>query len=290
MPTVDDVLTQMKGAKVFSTADWKFGFWHCLLDRESSLLTAFETPLGRFIWRRLPFGVSVAPELFQAKVHQALEGLRGVFCVADDLPIAGFSDTTEEADADHDRNLLALLQRCRKKGIKLNASKLRLRRQVTTFMGHDLTVNGIRLDPRKVDAIMKMPQPTDKPGVRRLLGMATYLSRYCVNFSEVTAPLRELLREENAFLWTDRHAKAFSRLCSMLSSPPVLQFYDVTKPVTVETDCSQSRISCVILQRGKPIEYGSRSLTECEQNYAQIERELLAILFSLEKFHTCVWS
>ena len=289
MPTIEDVLTQLRGAKVFSTADWKHGFWHCLLDRESSLLTAFETPLGRFIWRRLPFGVSVAPELFQAKVHQALEGLRGVFCVADDLLIAGFGDTTEEADADHDRNLLALLQRCREKGIKLNANKLRLRRQVTTFLGHELTVKGIRPDPRKVDAIMKMPKPTDKPGVRRLLGMATYLSMYCAKFSEVTAPLRELLREDNAFLWTDRHDEAFSRLCSMLSAPPVLQFYDVTKPVTVQTDCSQRGIGSVVLQEGKPVEYGSRSLTECEQNYAQIERELLAILFALEKFHTYVY-
>jgi len=118
-------------------------------------------------------------------------------------------------------------------------------------MGHELTVNGIRPDPRKVDAIMKMPQPTDKAGVRRLLGMATYLSRYCANFSEVTAPLRE----ENAFMWNDRHDAAFRRLCTMLSSPPVLQFYDVTKPITVETDCSLQGIGSVALQGGQPIEY-----------------------------------
>jgi len=130
MPTIDDVLTQLTGAKVYSTADLKHGYWHCLLDPESSLLTAFETPLGRFIWRRLPFGINIAPEVFQAKVHQALEGLRGVFCVAEDLLIAGFGDTKEEADKDHDRNLLALLQRCREKGIKLNSKKFRLRRQV----------------------------------------------------------------------------------------------------------------------------------------------------------------
>jgi len=94
--------------------------------------------------------------VFQGKVHQALEGLRGVFCVADDLLIAGFGDTKEEADKDHDKNLLALLQRCREKG-NIRKKKLRLRRQVTTFMGHELTVNTIRPDPRKVDAIMKMP-------------------------------------------------------------------------------------------------------------------------------------
>jgi len=169
MPASDDILPQLAGAKVFSTVDARHGFWHCKLNLESCLQTAFETPLGRFVWLRLPFGVSPAPELFQSRMNQALEGLNGVHCIADDILVVGYGATVSEAEVDHDRNLLALLQRCRRKGIKLNEKKLCMKRQDTMYMGHELTVNGVRPDPRKVDAILKMPPPEDKPAVRRLL-------------------------------------------------------------------------------------------------------------------------
>jgi len=104
MPTIEDVLLQLAGAKVFSTVDAKDGFWHLKLDDESSRLTTFETPFGRYRWLRLPFGVSPAPELFQARMHDALAGLKGIACIADDILIAGSGDTEAEAIADHNRN------------------------------------------------------------------------------------------------------------------------------------------------------------------------------------------
>jgi len=200
--------------------------------------------------------------------------------------VVGSGATVSEAEVDHHQNLLALLHRCRQKGIKHNEKKLCLKCQDTTYMGHELTMNGVRPDPRKVDAILKMPPPEDKPAVRRLLGMATYLSRYCANFSELTAPLRELLLRDNAFIWTDRQVEAFDGLRNMLSSAPVLQYYDIKKPVTLQCDASQHGIGCVLLQDGKPVEYTSRAMTETEQQYAQIEKELLAIVHGFEKFHS----
>ena len=150
-------------------------------------------------------------------------------------------------------------------------------------------MNGVRPDPRKVDTILNMPPPDDKPAVRRLLEMATYLSRYSANFSELTAPLRELLHHENAFVWSDRQAKAFDSLRNMLSSALVLQYYDIKKPVTLQCDASQNGIGCVLLQDGKPVEYTSRAMTETEQQYAQIEKELLAIVHGFEKFHSYLY-
>ena len=133
---------------------------------------------------RAPFGASPVPEIFQAKIHSALTGLRGVGCIADDILIVGTGDTEAAAVADHhNRNLRALLDRCREKGIKLNKQKLKLNRDVTTFCGHELTRSSVRPDSRKVEAITKMPASTDKKGVMRLLGMVTYLARFCPNLS-----------------------------------------------------------------------------------------------------------
>ena len=138
---------------------------------------------------RLPFGTSPSPEIFQAKMHETLNGLKCVACIANDILILGCGETKEEADADHDRNMIALLDRCREKGLHLNKEKLQLRRKSTIFMGHELTSEGLRPNSRKVQAIKEMPPPTDKSGVMRLLRMATYLANFVPNFSEVTSKL-----------------------------------------------------------------------------------------------------
>ena len=112
MPTIDDVLPMLAGAKVFSTVNAKDGFWHLKLDDESSKLTTFETPFGRKRWLRAPFGAFPVPEIFQAKIYSALTGLRGVGCIADDILIVEAGDTEAAAVSDHKRNLRALLDRC----------------------------------------------------------------------------------------------------------------------------------------------------------------------------------
>ena len=289
MPTVDDILPKLASVKVFSTADAKQAFWHCRLDEESSRLTTFDSPLGRMRWLRLPYGVSPAPEVFAARLQAALEGLQGIHVIADDILITGAGNTVEEATADHNNNLKAFLQRCREKGIKLNQRKLQLNRDSIVFCGHELTRDGIRPDSRKVEAIINMPAPTDKQGVMRLLGMATYLARFCPGFSEVTAPLRELLRADNAFCWRPAvHGVAFDKLKQMLTEAPVLAYFDATKPTVVQADSSQGGLAAVLMSGGRPVAYASRCMTRAEQSYAQIEKECCAILFALERFHTFV--
>jgi len=143
------------------------------LDEGSSKLTAFETPFGKFRWRRLPYGVSPAPEIFQRKIHEALSRLRHTACIADDILIFGCGDNIEEAKRDHDANLIALLDRCREKNIRLNKLKMRLNCNTVVFMGHELTSNGLSVVKCKIEAIRQMTAPTDRQGVLRLLGMAT---------------------------------------------------------------------------------------------------------------------
>lgn len=291
MSTVDDVLPKLAGVKVFSSADMKDGFWHLELDDASSRLTTFETPFGRYRWTRLCFGVSPAPEIFASRVNAAISGLQGIECIADDLLICGRGSTVAEAMVDHNRNLAALLQRCREQGLRLNKAKLKLNRQSLIYCGHELTREGVKPAQSKIDAIVKMPAPVDKKGVMRLLGMATYLSRFCENFSHVTAPIRDLVKKDSEFVWRpEMHGVAFEKLKSILSSAPALAYFDPKAEVTVQADASQYGLGAVILCNGRPVEYASRALTSTEANaYAQIEKELLALVFAMERFHFMVY-
>ena len=287
LPTITDILPRLAGAKVFSSVDARDGFFHLMLDEESSRLTTFETPFGRWRWLRMPNGIKPAPEIFQARMHAALSGLKGVECIADDILIAGAGATEEEAMEDHNRNLRALLDRCRERGIKLNADKLKLNRQSIIFCGHELTRSGVRPDPRKIEAILNLPAPTERSGVLRLIGMATYLAKFCENFSSVTAPIRALLLKDSEFVWRPEvHGVAFDNLKALLVNAPVLAYFDASKPLTVQGDASSGGLGCVLLQDNRPVEYASRAMSPTEMNYAQIEKELLAVVFAMERFHT----
>ena len=290
MPTLDDILPDLTKAKCFSSVDAAHAFWHVELDDESSRLTVFETPFGRYRWKRLCFGISVAPEEFQSRLQSELAGLNGIKIIADDILIYGCGETTEDAVVDHDKNLRALFERARSCGLRLNLNKLKLRVPKLSYMGHKLSPAGIQPDESKIMAIQEIPAPKDIKGVQRLLGMATYLAKFVPNFSEITAPIRLLLDSKNEFHWTDVQETALQKLKSLLSSETVLQFYDIEKPVIVECDSSENGLGCVLLQNDKPVAFASRALTKTEIAYAQIEKELLAVVFAMERFHSYVYA
>ena len=127
MPTIKEVASLLHGAKVFTSLDVSNGFWHVVLDEESSFCTTFNTPFGRYRWKRMPFGIRSAPEVFQRKMHELIEGLRGVEVIADDSVVVGYGELWQSAIKDHDRNLLSFLQRCDERGVHLNSDKLQLR-------------------------------------------------------------------------------------------------------------------------------------------------------------------
>ena len=285
MPVVDDVLPELSKAKVFSSFDLKNGYWQCSLDNESSLLTTFQTPWGRYRWLRLPFGLAVSSEIFQKRLQMALDGLDGVICIADDILVYGIGDNHEQAVKDHDIKLHKLLNRCSERGIRLNKAKTKLRKSEITFLGHKITSHGLMPDPLKVEAIVNMDPPTDVAGIQRLAGMVNYLAKFLPNLSEVMEPLRRLTRHDVEWKWTEDHNKAFSRIKKLISATPVLRYYDVNDELVIQCDASKKGLGTALMQSGKPIAYASRALTETETRYAQIEKEALAIVFSLEKFH-----
>lgn len=155
------------------------GYWAIKLSTESSMLTTFNTPFGRYSFLRLPF--NSAQDEFQRRVNETYEGLKGVAAIVDDILVFG-RDKKE-----HDTNLRAKLQRTRERGLKLNPDKCRVGVQDVSCFGHRLSCEGISPDPQKVKAIQEMQPPQSMPELETLLGMVNYLARFTPHFSEVNA-------------------------------------------------------------------------------------------------------
>ena len=290
LPTIEDIATRLHGAKVFTKLDVRNGFWHVALDEDSSFLTTFHTPFGRYRWRRLPFGISSAPEVFQRKMHELIEGLSGIEVVADDFIVIGCGNTVEEATVDHDKVLMSFLERCQEQRVKLNMDKLNLRMTEVPFIRHIATDKGLRVDPAKVRAISEMPAPTDKAGVQRLLGLAQYLSKFLPRLLDITKPMRELTQNDVQWTWGTAQEASLEALKKAVVSTPVLRYYNLQEEVTLQCDASQFGLGAALLQNGQPVAYASRALTDAETRYAQIEKELLAIVFACERFEQYVYA
>jgi hypothetical protein len=192
MPTIKEVATKLSNAKVFSVHDAKNGFWQMKLDEESSKLTTFNTPIGRFRWLRMPFGVCSASEEFQRRLNITFENLEGTAVIADESLVFGEGDDIEAARNDHDQNLRNALQRARERNLKMNKEKAKLRLTEFPYIRHLLISDGIKPDPKKMEAIQNMPQPINVPSVKGFLGMVNYLSKFLPNISTITEPLRQL--------------------------------------------------------------------------------------------------
>ncbi|KAI2666787.1 Retrovirus-related Pol polyprotein from transposon 17.6 [Labeo rohita] len=232
---------------------------------------------------RLPFGIVSAPEVFQKCIAQRLEGLDGVVNIVDDILVWG------EDMEQHDKRLRKLLDRIRDINLKLNKTKCKIRMTEVSYVGHILTAEGLKPDNGKVRAIQNMPEPQDKAALMRFLGLLQYLSKFILNMSDLSAPLRILLEGDVAWHWESEQQKSFERLKSLVSNTPVLKYFDVNKEIMLSVDASAEGLGAVLLQEGHPVAFGSRSLTECQKRYAQIEKELLAIVYGCEKFHQYVY-
>ncbi|XP_028513965.1 uncharacterized protein LOC110235889 [Exaiptasia diaphana] len=268
LPVLDDVLPKLKDAKVFSKLDDKEAYWHVRLDERSSNLTTMITPFGRYRWKRLPFGLKVSSEIFQRKIDEALENLKGVFNIVDDIIVVGCGATESDALQDNQRNLSSCLERCKQSNIILNEDKQEAGLKEIIFHGHKITSSGVEVDKNKVKAILDMPAPTDVEGIRRLCGMAQYVSRFIPDLASSLEPLRNLTRRNVPFMWSKECEDAFDTLKHKLSDAACLAYFDPAKEVVIQVDSSQHGIGAVLLQDGRPIEYESRALTPSERNWA----------------------
>ena len=169
-------------------------------------------------------------------------------------------------------------------GLRFNTEKCQIGLTEVKYIGHVISSRGLLPDPEKVSAILNMPNPTNRSELETLLGMITYLTKFNKNLSDITSPMRELLRNDTDWCWEKRQSEAFRQVKTALTQTPVLSYYDRNKPVRLQVDASSKGLGACCMQEGKPIAYASKTLTPTEVNYAQIEKEILAILFECTRF------
>ena len=285
--TVEDVITRTHGSTYFTVLDANQGFFQIKLDDESALLTSFNTPFGRYFYKRLPMGISSAPEIYQRAMTELFSGISGVEIVMDDILVHG--PTLEQ----HNATLNAVLQRCRDKNLKLNKAKIKLAQREVEYVGQVLTPDGVKVSKDKIKAVVEMPRPTEINHVHTLLGMVNYTMKFIPDLSIITEPLRQLIKESSQrnfeFHWDPVHENAFATLKHKLTSSPVLRYYSLNEPVVLSCDASQLGLGMVLLQGNRPVAYASKSLTQAEYAYSQIEKEMLAIVVACRKFHTYIY-
>lgn len=283
IPTNDYIRSKLQGAAYFSTLDANSGFWMCKLDEESSFLCTFNTPFGRYRFKRLPYGINCAPEIFHRIMTEYFGVLPGVIVYADDILVYGATQ------AEHNVNLQRVFEKAIEVNLRFNKSKCVFGSTQVKYVGHVYSKEGVSPDPEKVRAIKDMPSPSCVKDLQRFLGILNYLGSFIQNMAQETEILRDLLKKSSDWQWNANHEATFSRLKQIICQTPVLAHFNVKKPIVLSVDASQSAVGAVLLQDNHPICYASKTMTSCQQRMAQIEKELYAIVFGCLRFHQYIY-
>ena len=285
LPRISEVLDTLGNAVYFSTMDLASGYWQVPLDKASQEKTAFTTKSGLFEFRVLPMGLVNAPPGFQRMMDVVLSGLQWKNCLVylDDVIV--FSSTFDR----HLEHLKEVFDRFRREGLKLKPRKCDFAKTEVSYLGHIISRNGLKPDPKKLEAIKNYPVPRDVSELRSVMGLFSYYRRFVQNFSVIAAPLFKLLNKGEKFQWDCDCQKAFDVLKGKLTESPVLGYPDFSKPFVLYTDAATTNgLGAVLGQeidgQERVIGYASRSLKKNEKNYPTIEAELLAIVWSIKYF------
>ena len=283
-PTIDDLITDLNGARYFSKLDLNSAYHQLELDESSRYITTFTTHKGLFQYKRLNFGTSSASEIFQNTMQNVLSGIPGCRNISDDIII--FGGTKEE----HDTTLRKVFEVTKQRNLRFTFDKCQFDQHELEFFGYIFSDRGISPSPVKVQAVKACAVPTNASEVRSFLGMIQYCSRFIPNLATISAPLRLLTRKDVPWEWTDKEQAAFDELKKLLTTNTVMGYFDPLKQTELYVDASPVGLGAILSQTTPGdndrtiLAYASRSLTDVETRYSQIEREALGIVYGVEHF------
>ena len=287
IPTVDELLQNMNGSKIFSKLDLRWGYHQLELSPESRGITTFATHEGLYQYKRLLFGVSSASEIYQHEISAALAGIEGAENISDDIIVHAPDQNT------HDKRLREALQRLHDSNLTLNAEKCVFNMDRLVFMGMLLSEKGVGPTEERVQAILETREPENVTELRSFLGLANYSSRFIPHFATLTEPLRRLTKKDVPYVFGPEQKTAFRSLKESMAKAGTLAYFDKMAPTKIIADASPVGLGAVLLQeqdgQWTPVYYASRSLTQCEQKYSQTEKEALALVWSCERLHPYIY-
>ncbi|KAL4340238.1 hypothetical protein GQ457_08G028370 [Hibiscus cannabinus] len=278
LPRIDGLFDQLRGATVFSKIDLRSGYYQLKVREQDVLKTAFRTRYGHYELLVMPFGLTNAPAAFMDLMNMVFHEYLDQFVVVFIDDILMYSQTEE----DHDRHLRLVLQTLLDNQLYAKLSKCELWIREVVFLGNVVSSEGIRVDPKKVEAIVNWKQPTSVTEIRSFLGLAGYYRRFVSGFSKVAAPLTKLLQKGVKYEWSDARQQAFEKLKEALINAPVLTQPVLGKEFVVYSDASYVGLGCVLMQEGRVVAYASRQLKVHEKNYPTHNIELAAVVFALK--------
>ena len=284
LPKPEDLFTTLTGGKKFTKLDLSQAYLQLVLDEESTKYVTVNTHQGLYRYTRLPFGVASAPAMFQKIMDNILQGIPNVICYLDDILITG------KDDVEHLDTLSEVLARLEAQGVRIKREKCSFMQDSVEYLGHMISSEGIQAIPEKVKAIVDAPHPKNVTELRSFLGLLNYYGKFIPNLATILHPLNDLLKANTHWKWSDECKKAFQEAKDKLTSSQLLTHYDPRLTLKMAADASAYGVGAVIshiLPNGeeRPIAFASRTLTSAESNYAQIEKEALALVFGVRKFH-----
>ncbi|GJX32076.1 reverse transcriptase domain-containing protein [Tanacetum coccineum] len=284
LPFMDQMLERLAGNEFYCFLDGFSGYFQIPIDPQDQEKTTFTCPYGTFAYKRMPFGLCNAPGTFQrcmtAIFHDMIEKTMEVFM--DDFSVFGdnFSKCLD--------NLDKMLNRCEETNLVLNWEKCHFMVKEGIVLGHKISKSGLEVDRAKVEVIAKLPYPTTVKGVRSFLGHAGFYRRFIQDFSKIARPMTHLLEKETPFVFSDECKQAFNDLRKKLIESPILVVPNWDYDFEIMCDASDFALGAVLGQRKDkhfhPIHYASKTMTGAQLHYTTTEKEMLAVVYALEKF------
>lgn len=284
----EDLYTKVANSCLFTHIDLSDAYLQTEVTSDSAKLLTINTHKGLYTFNRLAPGVKSAPGAFQQIMDAMLTGVDDAAAYIDDIIIGG--STVEK----HLENVNKVLQKLREFNFHIKFEKCRFFVKEVKYLGNIISQHGLRPDPDKIKTILDLPAPTDTSQVRSYLGSINYYGKYINQMSKLRAPLDNLLKNDTKFEWTAACQKTFQRFKEILSSDLMLTHYNPDLPIKVAADASGKGLGAFIChifpdKSEKVIAHASRTLTPAEKNYSQIEKEGLALIYAVKKFHRYIY-
>ena len=278
LPRIDDLFDQLKGASIFSKIDLRSGYHQLRIKDADVHKTAFRTRYGHYEFLVMPFGLTNAPATFMDLMNRVFRPFVDQFVVVFIDDILVYSKDHES----HDINLRVVLETLRKEQLYAKLSKCEFWMNEVSFLGHIVSKEGIRVDPKKIEVVVEWKPPRNVTKVCSFLGLARYYRRFVKGYSMTAAPITRLLQKNVKYEWSEKCQRSFDKLKAFLTEAPVLTQPTCGREYVIFSDASLNGLGCVLMQEGKVVAYASRQLKSHEKNYPTHDLELAAIIFALK--------